>query len=378
MEKAAKDILTTAETARLLGVSIRTAQLLIEGGSVPSWKTPGGHRRVYRADIEALIEGRSNEPPRFSATVVIVAPARRHALYQSLFATVAEFAAEIYEDAHAALFAIGSVRPHAIVVDLEDAAAERLSLLPGLLRNPSLGHSLIFTVAASEAIPHYEGRERVARVDGPEQAVAAIRRSMADDVSKVAIPTTGMPFPIALNEAQRLVAMERTGLLDTVPEEPFDRLTWLAAQSLGAPIALITLLTPTRQWFKSRVGLDLPETPRSWAFCNHTITQKGVFSVEDLSRDARFADNPAVVGDPGFRFYAGVPVLDGDGFAVGSLCAIDYQPRKLDERGAQTLVAFAALASDEVRLRATDRRLREMLRRSERNASNRREPADNG
>ncbi|WP_159717511.1 GAF domain-containing protein, partial [Geminicoccus flavidas] len=144
--------------------------------------------------------------------------------------------------------------------------------------------------------------------------------------------------------------------------------TWLAAQTLDAPVSLLTLLTPTRQWFKSRFGLDLPETPRSWAFCNYTILQRGVFSVEDLAGDPRFADNPAVAGEPGFRFYAGAPVLDGAGFAVGSLCVIDCRPRVLQEREAQTLLALAGLASAEIRLRATERQLREALRRAERPA----------
>jgi len=124
------------------------------------------------------------------------------------------------------------------------------------------------------------------------------------------------------------------------------------------PIALLTLLTPTRQWFKSRHGLDMVETPRSWAFCNHTILQKGVLVAEDLAADERFATNPAVAGGPGFRFYAGCPVVDPDGFAVGSLCVIDTRPRTLDDTQKQVLANFAALASNEIKLRATDRQLR--------------------
>ena len=84
-----------------------------------------------------------------------------------------------------------------------------------------------------------------------------------------------------------------------------DRLTWLAARSLDAPVALLTLLTPTRQWFKSRYGLDMVETPRGWAFCNHTILQKGIMVAENLATDQRFAENLAVSGELGFRFYAG-------------------------------------------------------------------------
>ncbi|WP_348646075.1 GAF domain-containing protein [Methylobacterium sp. SD274] len=363
-----KDILTTAQTAKLLGVSVRTAQLLIEGGSVPSWKTPGGHRRVYRTDIEALIEGGGCGTLSASATVIVITPGDRIRSYEEVFAAVPECEAEIFEDLHAALFALGSARPHAIVVDLVDGDVERSGLLHSLVANPSLGHSRILAVGASVQARKTDGLDRVIAIDTPEQAVAAIRRSLAD-TGQTALPPGALPFPVALNEGQRLVALERSGLLGTAPEETFDRLTWLASQTLKAPISLLTLLTPTQQWFKSRLGLDLPETPRSWAFCNYTILQKGVFSVEDLAKDPRFSSNPAVAGDPGFRFYAGVPVLDNEGFPVGSLCVIDYKQRVLDEREAQALSALAALASSEVRLRATERQLREALRREGRHDS---------
>ncbi|GJD94551.1 GAF domain-containing protein [Methylobacterium iners] len=358
-----REILTTADTAKLLGVSVRTAQLLIEGGSVPSWKTPGGHRRVYRSDIEALIEGRSSGGASPSATVVIVAPPDRGALYRRLFEGTAECAAEIHEDPHTALFAIASIRPHAVLVDLADGNIERLTLLRSLDRNPALGHSRILAVGSPA--PFADGTGRVIYLDTPDYALESVRRSLAE-AAPVASPATGLPFPIALNEGQRLVAMERLGLLDTAPEEAFDRLTWLAARTLEAPISLITLLTPTRQWFKSRFGLELQETPRSWAFCNYSILQKGVFSVEDLACDPRFADNPAVAGDPSFRFYAGAPILDNEGHAVGSLCVIDFERRTLGAQQAEALRALAAMASTEVRLRATERQLRDSLRRTER------------
>ncbi|WP_027136292.1 GAF domain-containing protein [Geminicoccus roseus] len=366
MDKPAKDILTTADTAKLLGVSVRTAQLLIEGGSIPSWKTPGGHRRVYRADIEALIEGRAPAPsaPAPSVTVVVVAPAGRRRLYERQFADVAECTAELFEDPHAALLAIGSSRPYAVLVDLADRDPGRLALLHSVGADPSLGRSRILAIGAAGP-PVLEGPGRVIRLDTPDEAVASLRFSLAD-TGKVAVPSAGTAFPIALNEGQRLAALERTGLLDTAPEEAFDRVTWLASQTLDVPVSLMTLLTPTRQWFKSRFGLDLPETPRSWAFCNYTILQKGVFSVEDLASDPRFADNPAVAGEPGFRFYAGAPILDSEGFAVGSLCVIDDRVRTLSERETQALLALAGLASAEVRLRATERQLRDALRQAER------------
>lgn len=362
MDKTDKDILTTAEAARLLGVSVRTAQLLIEGGTVPSWKTPGGHRRVYRTDIEALIDGRPTDEDPPSATVIVVAPAERAAVYDRMFGSVPECAAQVFDDPHAALFEIGSMRPDAVIVDVDDADPGRLALLQSLAANPSLGHSRIVAVGPAGGIA---ASGRVTHADDTVHAVAEVRRSVSG-VREVVVPQAGVAFPIALNESRRLVALERSGLVDTPPEEAFDRLTWLAAQTLEAPVSLVAMLTPTRQWFKSRLGLDLVETPRSWAFCNHTILQKGVFWVEDLAADPRFAANPAVACDGGFRFYAGAPILDGDGFAVGSLCVIDHKPRALNEREAQALSALAALGSTEVRLRTAERQLREALWRAER------------
>ena len=362
-----KDILTTAETAKLLGVSTRIAQLLIEGGSVPSWKTPGGHRRVYRADILAMMAGTVPAAPPPSATVAIVASTERLALYDQQFATVGECTVEGFADVHAASFAIGADRPAAIIVDLADAPAERLALLRSVAANPALGHSRIIAVAAPRAVAQADLPERVIRVEASDEAVAAVRAFLRDPGEGLVLPTD-ISFPIGSNERQRLVALERSGLVDSVPEESFDRLTWLAAQNLDTPIALMGMLTPTRQWFKSRFGLDMTDTPRSWAFCNHTILQKGIFSVEDLASDPRFTDNPAVAADPGFRFYAGAPVTDREGFVVGSLCVIDYKPRVLDDRQAQVLLALAAIASAEVRLRESDRQLHQALRSAERPA----------
>ena len=352
-----KDILTTADTAKLLGVSVRTAQLLIEGGTIASWKTPGGHRRVYRSDVLGIIEGRQTNPPSArSAKVIFVAASERLDLYERLFAEAPECAAEGFSDFLDALVAVGSVRPHAIVVDIQPADPDRAPLLHSLATNPLLGETKIFAVA-KEPSALFEAEGKVIHVATPEDAVAALRASLADPQDD-AIVGPPQPFPIALNERQRLVALERSGLVEAGPDESFDRLTWLAAQMLEAPIALMTLLTSSHQRFKSRVGLDLAETPRSWAFCNHTILQKGEFSVEDLATDMRFSDNPAVAGEPHFRFYAGAPVLDEDGYVIGSLCVLDHVPRKLDDRGMRAIETLAALATDQVRLRALDRKMR--------------------
>ena len=111
------------------------------------------------------------------------------------------------------------------------------------------------------------------------------------------------------NETARLAALRRYRILDTEPEQAFDDLTLLASQILETPIALITLLDDHRQWFKSRVGLSVTETARSIALCAHTIQQRDLFVVPDTLADARFRDNPLVVGEPWVRSYVGAPLV---------------------------------------------------------------------
>ncbi|QDP22916.1 GAF domain-containing protein [Bradyrhizobium cosmicum] len=357
-----KEILTTAEAAKILGVSIRTAQLLIEGGTIPSWKTPGGHRRVYRRDVLAVISGPSHPPMFASARVITIARPERIADYEAALAKVNDCVVESYTDVYAALLAIGSRSPAAVVIEAEQSGSARLDVLESLRSDPALGRTQILVVGRSAA----EWKIGTAGldtgttvfVDGLPALPAAIETALRGAVEHPVPFETQPTFPFPDNEGQRLLALERSGLVDTPPEDSFDRLTWLAARSLDAPVALLTLLTPTRQWFKSRYGLDLVETPRGWAFCNYTILQKDIMVAENLATDPRFADNPAVSGELGFRFYAGCPVIDPDGFTLGSLCVIDTRPRTLDDTQKQILANLAALASSEIKLRATDRQLR--------------------
>ena len=158
-------------------------------------------------------------------------------------------------------------------------------------------------------------------------------------------------YPVAEDESLRLAALAETRLLDTPPEEVFDRLVRLAAQVADCPIALITLLTAQRQWFKARVGIDVTETPREWSFCSHALAEGRTFVVGDASNDPRFAANPLVVGEPRIRFYAGVPLEDGEGRLLGTLCVIDREPRRLRERELRALRELAAIASDEIKRR---------------------------
>jgi excisionase family DNA binding protein len=355
-----KDILTTADAAKLLGISVRTAQVLIEGGTIPSWKTPGGHRRVYQADVLALIDSR--QPPVEtdpSAILVVIAASDRLPAYRAAAENAADFSIDYFDDVLAALVTVGSTQPHAVLVDCASGLNSE-PLLRSLVANKTIAGTRIFAVGAEGAVPE-DLTHRIARVATPAAALAQLRGSAfaAEDAGS---GDWGVAFPVSQDERRRLMAVERSGLLHSDSEESFDRLTWLAAESFDAPIALLTLLTPTKQWFKSKIGLDMADTPRSWAFCNHTILQRDVFTVPDLSADPRFADNPAVAGEPGFRFYAGAPVLDDEGFVVGSLCVIDRRPRVIGERETKTIRALAAVASDEVRLRSLDRKLRSATR----------------
>src|SRR5436309_3320908 len=133
-----------------------------------------------------------------------------------------------------------------------------------------------------------------------------------------------LPAPIPANEAERLAALTRYCVLDTLPEPAFDRLTRILQHVIGVPTVLVSLIDTDRQWFKSRIGLDATETPRNVSFCGHAVFQRKMLIVPDACQDPRFADNPLVTGPPGLRFYAGAPLITSDGFALGTICAIDY------------------------------------------------------
>lgn len=153
--------------------------------------------------------------------------------------------------------------------------------------------------------------------------------------------------PLPPNEAARLAALNAYGVLDTPQDARFDRIASLAARLLGMPIGLVTLIDARRQWFKAQHGLEGPrETPRDVAFCAHAVAAGEFLEVPDAAVDSRFADNPLVTGDPAIRFYAGAPLIDPEGFTLGTLCVIDRKPRELTEAERAQLSDLAAVALD--------------------------------
>ena len=149
-----------------------------------------------------------------------------------------------------------------------------------------------------------------------------------------------MQLPLPGNEAGRVGALWSYRILDTPPEDRFDDLARLAAYVCGTPIGLIGLVDSSREWFKSRVGWDVSEIPREVSFGTHTITQSDALIVSDTLKDIRFARSQ-LAAQAGVRFYAGVPLLTPEGYALGTLSVMDYVPRALTEEQPRILWALA-------------------------------------
>lgn len=155
------------------------------------------------------------------------------------------------------------------------------------------------------------------------------------------------PDPI-VDEAARVQALRACRILDTPREEEFDRITSWARDHFQVPFALVTLIDADRQWIKSACGIEATETALDVAFCTHTIRHSRPMVVEDARLDPRFRDNPYVTGDPFIRFYAGMPLITADRYALGSLCLIDHEPRRFGITDRVLLARLAALVLTEI------------------------------
>ena len=170
-----------------------------------------------------------------------------------------------------------------------------------------------------------------------------------------------MKAPLPTNEAERLAALKEYHILDTGTEQSYDDITTLAAHICEVPIAMISLVDEIRQWFKSKVGLDQQQTSRDAAFCAHAILQNEPFIVGDATKDRRFADNALVAGEPYIRFYTGIPLINPEGLALGTLCVVDHQPRLLSAAQQKALQALSRQVMVLLELRRVSARLAEAL-----------------
>lgn len=170
-----------------------------------------------------------------------------------------------------------------------------------------------------------------------------------------------MATPAPINDAARVAALEKYAILDSEPEQAFDDLAKLASYICKTPIALVSLVDGERQWFKSRLGLSASQTPREVAICSTAIQQKDVFVVPDALKDERFQNNPLVVSEPHIRFYAGAPLINEEGYALGTLCVVDLVPREFDEEQKEALKTLGRLVLAQMEFRRNLILLREAL-----------------
>lgn len=166
--------------------------------------------------------------------------------------------------------------------------------------------------------------------------------------------------PTPANESERLRELQSLDLLDTEAELAFDDIVKLASHITGCPVSLISLIDKDRQWFKAKVGTEVSETPRDYAFCGHTILDDKILEIENALEDIRFNDNPLVTENPNIRFYAGQPLITSNGFRIGTLCTIDLVPRKLNDVQKEMLTSLARQASYLIEKRIHDKKQNEL------------------
>ena len=307
-----------------------------------------------RDDAEPAVD--TNE---LSRKEVLIACADAQLAQRVRAAVAAEGIAAVYAGTRqAALQATHTDRLALAVVERQLGADDGAGLTRDLRATDGLDQLPVILIGAA-------GQE-FGSVDAPAEVVAGSRKS---PLTEWVTPTFSAQYlrtklragllrsrarwqlpPVPANEAQRLESLRRLALLDSPAEERFDRITRLAARQFAVPIALISLIDSDRQWFKSRVGMDIPEqeTSREASFCAHAIVESKSLVVPDALDDDRFADNPLVQAHPRLRFYAGHPIAAPDGNLIGTLCLIDHQPRNFSDSDIKTLSDLAAMVEQEL------------------------------
>jgi GAF domain-containing protein len=183
----------------------------------------------------------------------------------------------------------------------------------------------------------------------------------AVEVSPDRMMEVRMTAASATTETARLAALNRYAILDSEPEQSFDDLVILAAHICQTPMAMLSLVDDRRQWFKSKLGVEVQETSRDASICAHAIKQDELFVVSDTMKDERFRNNPLVTGEPHIRFYAGAPLVNEDGYALGTLCVVDREPRELDPSQKEAIEALGRLALRQMELRMNLQLLKDAL-----------------
>ncbi|TZG31254.1 helix-turn-helix domain-containing protein [Agrobacterium sp. B1(2019)] len=354
-----KDVLTTAKAAELLGVSTRTAQLWVESGQLPSWKTPGGHRRIPRQAVLDLIENPIREEPIVRAHAIIFAGEGRADQWRQAGLPALGLLVDVSEDMETIRAWLATIPPMLVIVESADQE-DRKKLLSSLEKDARFGKTTIVNSAprnAAEPVKLGANSVRTKMQSDVRANAAAIVEFLLENASGTTQPTA---FRTPWNEDARLRAVTGSALVGSEPELGFDRLVRLAAHATNAPIAMFTLITEAEQWFKSRLGFDGVSTPRDWAFCNETLIANEFTILEDLSKRENLVDNPTLSEPYGFRFYAGAPVRDPLGFILGSICVIDVVPRTLSDPEREAMTTIADAASNMIRTRVLEHELQDL------------------
>lgn len=350
-----KDVLTTAEAAQLLGISTRTAQLWVESGQLSSWKTPGGHRRIPRQAVLDLKSPPVQQQQGVRAHAIIWAAEGRGAQWRTTGLRGLGLLLQVSEDAHEVRDWLALTPPMLIVVEDADKS-ERKRLVSSLANDGRANGTTVIGLARTHRnVPIMRGPHRIEMAMLPD--VSATSAAIVKHLMQTRDEVEPYAFPKPWNERARLVAVAQSGLIGSASDPRFDRLIRLAAHAIKAPIAMFTLVTEGEQWFKSRTGFDGANTPRDWAFCNETLVANELTVIEDLSKSDIFSQNPTLAEPYGFRFYAGAPVRDPLGFALGSACVIDVVPRTLSENEREALSTIADATTDLIRLKALEREI---------------------
>jgi phosphoribosyl 1,2-cyclic phosphodiesterase len=272
-------------------------------------------------------------------TNVLVATTRStglEALTEALDKDEMRWTAASYADAAAVAAA---TQPSLLVID--DADDKAAIDLARAVRTQGADLPIVLVCATDAAAPDGLFDDRLVAPFSSSYARAKLRAALLRKVARW--QRAAKPH----DEVQRIATLRSLDVLDTPPEERFDRITRLAAALFDVPVALISLVDENRQWFKSSCGLDASETPRDESFCAHAVVSREPLIIPDALLDPRFADNPVVSGPTRVRFYAGAPLILSDGSCIGTLCIIDTRPRELDAAAIARLRDLAALARQE-------------------------------